>query len=574
MLNSKKDYEELLLKIINPLKPFYTPKKAGIKLAGGACHYEAKTLSIEAYLRPLWGLVPFFAGGGQDPEFASIYRKGIAAGTDPENPEYWGLCRAADQRFVEMAALAYGILLAPAWFWDPLSQEEKENTAQWLNEINRSMVPGSNWRFFQILVNVALKKKGMSYDPERLEDSLRLIDSFYISDGWYFDGHPAQRDYYVSFAIHFYSLIYAKFMEDEDPVRCARFKERSKEFCKSFIYWVDENGAFLPYGRSMTYRFAQAAFFSACVLAGVDALPLGVFKGIISRHLEYWMSLPIFDNGNILTVGYGYPNLYMAEDYNGFGSPYWALKTFAVLALPEDHPFWQADCSPLPQLISLHPIPAANMLISRTCGHVTAYTPGKYMAHPANVYPAKYGKFAYSTLFTFSVPRSSSIMEEAAPDSMLAFQMEDRVYTRKDVTDYRIEKDKVYSLWKIGDKITVETELIPTPDGHIRRHKVTSQVEAVAYDCGFAVSFMDEHHPQVEAAPQSAQVTNDFSYCKISCVEGEGETGTGEILIAVPNTNLLYPKSRIPMIRFSVKKGTQVFVTRVEAGRRENPALF
>lgn len=34
--------------------------------------------------------------------------------------------------------------------------------------------------------------------------------------------------------------------------------------------------------------------------------------------------------------------LLIAQDYNSPQSPYWALKSFLVLALPSSHPFWQA----------------------------------------------------------------------------------------------------------------------------------------------------------------------------------------------------------------------------------------
>ena len=68
----------------------------------------------------------------------------------------------------------------------------------------------------------------------------------------------------MSFGIHFYCLLYARFMEKEDPEHTALFKERAKTFSESFIYWFDDEGKALPFGRSLTYRFAQAAFFRLC----------------------------------------------------------------------------------------------------------------------------------------------------------------------------------------------------------------------------------------------------------------------------------------------------------------------
>ena len=66
-------------------------------------------------------------------------------------------------------------------------------------------------------------------------------------------------------------------MEKEDPEHTALFKERAKTFSESFIYWFDDEGKALPFGRSLTYRFAQAAFFSACAHASGPRLSILAF---------------------------------------------------------------------------------------------------------------------------------------------------------------------------------------------------------------------------------------------------------------------------------------------------------
>ena len=58
-------------------------------------------------------------------------------------------------------------------------------------------------------------------------------------------------------------------------------------------------------------------------------------KGIVNRHMRSWWEKPVFDKEGLLTIGYAYPNLNMAEGYNGPGSPYWALKSFIVLAVED-----------------------------------------------------------------------------------------------------------------------------------------------------------------------------------------------------------------------------------------------
>ena len=59
----------------------------------------------------------------------------------------------------------------------------------------------------------------------------------------------------------------------------------------------------------------------------------GEIRHLLLGNIRSWMRLPIFDRGGVLTVGYGYPNLCISEGYNAPGSPYWAMKVFAVLAL-------------------------------------------------------------------------------------------------------------------------------------------------------------------------------------------------------------------------------------------------
>lgn len=560
-LNSKKDFQELLFEIINPLISHYSKERAGLLLGMTATSYDRKAIMVEAFSRPLWGLVPFWAGGGSSPEFEKIYVKGLAAGTDPDGEEYWGGFRDSDQRFVEMAAISYGLLLVPEKLWEPLSETEKENLALWLYGINEYSLPVCNWVMFAVLVNVALKKLGRKYDAEKLEKYLNDADSFYLGDGWYQDGDSEQRDYYVSFAIHFYSLFYAKVMEEEDPDRCKLFKERAELFAKQFIYWFDNNGASIPFGRSLTYRFAQVSFFSACLMAGVEPFSVGVIKGLIVRHLCDWMRRPIFDRDDVLTIGYGYPNLVMAEKYNAPGSPYWALKTFAILMLPDEHPFWSAKPEPMPKLAEQIALPRANMLIRRYENHVTAYAPGKYSPFGLGQTPAKYGKFAYDTRFSISVAKSSCEITEASPDNMLAFYINGYVYVRRICEEFKISENEVISKWIPYEGITVETMIIPAGTGHIRKHLIESDRECRAYDCGFAVE-IDVEGEKITCDKSMAQVKNNYCRCQVSMIEGDG---TGEVIVADPNTNLLHAMTRIPAICYNIHKGKNEIITEVNA---------
>ncbi|MDD6483012.1 MAG: DUF2264 domain-containing protein [Clostridiales bacterium] len=557
MLNTKKDFTALLFKLIDPLKDKYSKKHAFLDVGSHRTWYDEQAARMEAFARPLWGLVPFWTGGQENSDFEKIYTDGIANGTNPQSGEYWGFCRDNDQRFVEMAAIAYGLLLCPQKLWEPLSPAQRENLSLWLYSINVHRVGDNNWRFFRVLVNSALKKLGQKYDSEKTEEDFAKIESCYLGEGWYKDGPEGQRDYYISFAYHFYGLIYAHTMADEDAKRCKIFKERAEVFAKTFIYWFADTGEAVPYGRSLTYRFAQVAFWSACLLADVKPFSVPVIKGIIVRHLESWFGdNKIFDNGNVLTVGYKYNQLTMAENYNAPGSPYWGLKVFAFLALDDNHEFWTARAAKLPLLEDLKMIKPAQMLAARYRGSVTIYPAGMQNDFSCGQIPAKYTKFAYSTLFGFSVPKGNVSLSEAACDSTLAFELDGLIMTRLHSKSFVLNEDSLTIYWSPFTGIEVETKIVPKEYGHIRKHKVISDYECKAYDCGFAVSCTDSAKCTHKADSTSACAENVNSKCTV-----QSDTGSGEIINAVPNTNLVSPKTVIPAIKYLIKKGTNIFTT-------------
>ena len=557
-LSTKQDFQALMHLFLDPLKPYYSAGGARLHLGDTGVTYGQAAIELEAFSRPLWALVPFWMGGGSDPEFEAIYRRGLAAGSDPENPEYWGSCKDYDQCFVEMAAIACGLLNAPDKLWDPLSGAEKQNLARWLDQINHHQIPECNWQFFMILVNLALKKCGMPYDAENMARGLARIDSYYSGDGWSTDGASPQKDYYIPWAIQYYGVLYATFAADSDPERAALYRSRAELFARQFIYWFDENGAALPYGRSLTYRFAQNCFWAACVWAGLEPFPLGVMKGLIVRNFNWWLDQKMFDRDGILTIGYCYPQMYMAERYNAPGSPYWGMKSFILLALPDSHPFWSAEAEPMPALDVLKPMPHANMLVARTKGRVTAYAAGVNEGHGHGQFPEKYAKFAYDTRFGFCASRSREVIYQAAPDSMLAFVIDDNVFVRKVSLSHEIRADRVVSKWSPFPGITVTTTVLPTADGHIRRHEIESAYPCEAYDCGFAVPNFAPGY--VESTAGGAATARNAA---VSCtVSGSGE---GTVIKCDPNVSLYSTNVCIPAVRYAIPEGRTVIETEIKA---------
>lgn len=58
--------------LLDPLKAHLTVSGAGFDLGHTATHYETDTIPMEAFCRPLWALVPLWAGGTRLPEWEEL----------------------------------------------------------------------------------------------------------------------------------------------------------------------------------------------------------------------------------------------------------------------------------------------------------------------------------------------------------------------------------------------------------------------------------------------------------------------------------------------------------------------
>jgi len=559
-LKTRADLQTAVRDLCEPLMPFFSEGGAMIRLAGAGTRHGPVAEGFETFARLLWGLVPLAAGGGDFGHW-DLFVRGFTHGPDASHPEYWCQPTWGAQQHVEMAVVGLGLALAPEKIWTPLSPEARERLNNWLLSINSVDLPKNNWCFFRVLVNVGLRKVGARYDAAALEKTLVDIENYYRGDGWYsdgLDGFPC--DYYSSFALQFYALIYATVAADTDPVRAKLYRDRARLFARDFIHWQDGEGAMLPYGRSLIYRFAEAAFWSAFAFAGIDDVyPLGVVKGLVLRHLRWWLRKPIFNEHGLLSVGYGYPNLLMAESYNGPGSPYWAFKTFLIVALPETHPFWQAEELPLPELPARRPMKhpgmmvcrnhAADLTVALTCGPVTRFE----HSHRAE----KYMKFAYAPQFGICVPTEGVTLDALGHDNALALSEEgDYWRVRREFVRNGLVGETLWSQWKPWADVEVTTWVWPEGDWHVRVHHIRTARALQTAEGGFAIArawlnpLLDDEFESPQQRGLRVRIAD-----KASTVLDLVGNRTASRINPLPNSHLDFSDAHIPTLRGQLAPG-------------------
>ncbi len=571
-LRTRQDVVRAAIDMIDSVSKCLTEGKSRLHIADSAAYYPESVAGMEGWSRVLWAIVPMLCGRCPEVEpYWALWREGLINGTNPEHAEYWGEMTGCDQRMVEMAVMGMALCLIPERFYFDLTEAQQENLYQWLNQINAFWMPENNWRFFRVLVNEGFRKVGRPVDEKRMEEDLQLIESHYMTDGWYAD-KATQRDYYTMWAFHYYGLVYAVAAQAHDTARCERFRERARLIAPRFACWFDGKGRALPYGRSLIYRFAQGAFWSVMALAGetTDTLGMGEIKGLLLRHLRFWMQQPIFDRDGVLTVGYGYPNLIVTEGYNSPGSPYWAMKVFAALALPESHPFWQAEEAPYTPPARFLDEPAKLLLVrTADCGMVTAYTAGNHAYEHCHE-DEKYEKFAYSTHFAFSVVKEATHLGRGGYDSTLVVRRgeHDHWHGRSGCIDFQLTEEAVSFTWSPMDGVVIKTELIPI-DGnwHIRRHHIETAYDIEIAEGAFAVRRdwegnrpCDVRYVQTVQDEQHALAHGAYGSSGIFKVQGYEN---GMVVWGENNTNLMYPRTVIPTLQGKIEKGKAELVCAV-----------
>ncbi|KAJ2904063.1 hypothetical protein MKZ38_008874 [Zalerion maritima] len=636
-LRTREDVVTATVALLKPLLPYFSPEKARIKLpVGTGAHFDDGAAQLEGFARPLWAVAALLAGAPDNPEILALadpWIKGLAIGTDPEHEEYWGDIMDMDQRMVEAEIIAYALLQAPEHFWDPLNERCKRNVERWLGGMNGKDMPTTNWLWFRATANLALVKVcGVPVGDLMgcIASDLDRMESFVREEGWSADGmwlrqeeleqdeanfdttgvmkpnsRGRQCDYYSgSFAIQFSQLLYSRFAADIDLARAEVYRRRAREYGVQFWKYFDADGACIPFGRSLTYRFACSAFFAALGGANVTMeAPIdqpGAVRGFLLRNLRWWAknSQDAFHQDGTLNIGWKYPQMYLSEDYNSPQSVYWCMKSLIVLAMTSNESFWNDPEPDYPTASIASVIKAPRQAVSKQPGsnHHFMLSAGQWVGWPMKATQAKYCKFAYSSAFGFSVP-TGPLLEQAAIDNTLAFSRDGRqTWTTKwkcDEVEFYTETDGDCSVeamsvtwYPWADRsVRVRTMLIPPmkkPCWHRRVHTIYIDKEtefplAIA-EGGFAVPKAKTdggRDLQAKDSDQSVDLGSEGHY-KVGkngslTISSAGASGISALWTTTDgsnldptvgpvksdsNTNLMHQRTVIPTIQLQLSRST------------------
>lgn len=545
-LRTREDVAAGLMALFRPIEPHFSASGARVAFDAGAAVHDQATVELEGFARPLWGLAPYAAGGG-DTDWCALYRAGLAAGTDPDHPDYWGRPGDNDQRVPEAAAIAFALGVAEEQLWQPLDEASRGRVLDWLALCRDAKVHANNWIGFVRLIDLALDRLDGRGSAEQRAAWRAEIERWYLGRGWYRDGPTRRSDHYAGWSLHADALV----MTMLDPGHAgADIHRTASQFATQFRHWFATDGAALPFGRSLTYRFAASTFWGALAFAGVEALPWGQIKHLYLSQLRWWAAQPIARRDGLLTLGYAYPNSEIGDSYSSAASPGWAFKAFLPLALRDDHPFWVAE--------EAQPALPAEPVVLAEPGMVVRHEPGQTIAlatgqegPPQPNAPEAYAKFAYSTRHGFCLERDPRRFRACALDNMIGFSLDGtdcRGRTR--CADAAIAGDLLWSRWHPWQEVSVESWLWWDGPWQMRTHRIRTPIRLDSIEGGFAI-------PPATDVRGGEGMAAIFGEGDVSLIAGSGRQG--RVLKTLPNSSIVHPRALVPQLLAQVPPGETLF---------------
>ncbi len=564
-LQTRTDIQRVVGDLTAPLKSRTSPGGARVRLGSTGAHFSQQAVDLEGFARPLYGIVPLVVGGGTFDGWDRVCA-GLTTGTDPASDEYWGpVERDIDQRMVEQASIGLALAFCPEHTWEKIDEMARRRLVNWLTGIFDYEPGQNNWQFFRILVALGLERVGAAFPKDQVKRSLDRIDSYRRGEHWYTDGESGNIDYYIPMAFHTYGLFYAaaeRSLGLGDPARAEQYRDRADGFAADFRHWFAPDGAAIPFGRSLTYRFAMSSFWGALAWADVESsVPWGEAKGHSLRNLRWWSDKAICESDGVLSVGYTYANRVLCESYNSPGSPYWSMKAFAGLAAPVDHPYWSEPELPSPKLETPVTLSDAGWVVARDDHQsvVLVAQPALAIEFPEQG-AAKYRKFAYSSVFGFSGDIGDSF-GSLVTDSTLAFtDVEGNRRVRLGVEAAGVEDAMAWSTWHPWPDVRVNTVCWAiTGSIHGRLHQVTTGRSLKSVESGFAVGYTPGSDVLWTAgAPNDlrARLTTEHGTSALFDLPEYGTFRKGAVRSVAVNANLMRPNAATPTLYARLDAGT------------------
>ena len=501
---------------------------------------------FEMFARSTYGIIAYTSVYGNS-KYVEKFNVSLISVIGDERYKHFN---AYDQKAVELIPIASMLYLYPQYTWDTYTDSQRERIINYLDNINKILIIENNWQFFRIVVSSILQHLTHKDYGNYIKKSWQCVENCYCGNGWYRDGTWGPKDYYIAFGYHFYSLWFAYLFPNNSKV--SEIINRARDFAKDYFYFFDQNGYMIPYGRSLTYRFATLSFWSLYLLVCHDEEQKEQIHYIIYNNIDWWKNQQITDKTGVLNLGYAYRNELICEDYISSGSVYWSLKFFLILLLNKNDKFWRTTSKSPTNNYIINNIANGDIIISQYYSSHTIY-PNSFDGSPNPQNASKYMHFAYNSLTGFNLNKDNTNFNLLSDDSSLVFNIGGVKHQRESNIYYKAHNLVQEIVWECQNLLKIRTIVIPGFDSYVRIHIIDSELYCECFETGFAINnlnkeFFDSCNTEIE---------NNLVKSGMRLLYGNGHP---LIIQNQPNSNICFKHTYTPAIKYKIKKGKNIIV--------------
>lgn len=387
-------YDELARHLLEGFLTYRGESASLVFYPGEPSWHGRRVDAQEGFARMLPFAAAWLAAGGEDRiatatgpvSLVEVLRDGLANGTDPDHPGYWGAPGRFDQRIVEASDIALGLWLARDRIWPMLDEGQRARVLDWLRAVAGQHVFQGAWQLFPVLVERVINDFGASTAQlqARSRTGYERFLALYRGGGWYLD-MPRGFDYYNAWGMH-YALFWIDRIDPAwDP---ATIRPRLVEFAGFFRHLFGPRGVPIM-GRSLCYRLALPAPVLAASLVDPDRMPPGEAMRALDATWSYFIARGAVEQGRI-TQGVCDDDRALLDGYSGPASCLWSLRSLVVAYYAQTRQaMLDAPRQPLPvergDFIVRADAPGWTVEGSRADGHVRLRIDANAGADPAPI---------------------------------------------------------------------------------------------------------------------------------------------------------------------------------------------
>lgn len=247
----------------------------------------------------------------------------------------------AVQMTCEAGGLAMQLILYPELL-SLFSDDESEQLFRFLSSYGHARTLGHNWRCFNAMILLCLRKNGRKADEDLMNRHIKAIHMLHVGEGWFWDVHV---DYYTYWVFQLYGAVFRHAGDGFiDKSQLLKSKAQACACAEVYPRLFSRDGHMALWGRSIIYRTAVTSVLPWLGSSETPFIDPGWARRLVSGNLKQFLERPETFVDGLPSLGFYGDFDSVVQNYSCSVSPFWMFLNFtSALYLDKNSAFWSSE---------------------------------------------------------------------------------------------------------------------------------------------------------------------------------------------------------------------------------------